>query len=98
MKNQCLIIFVTHAFLVACTTTPKSNTYSHTETGRWIASAEEKANAKESAVMFLTDQVISSCEAGDEILQKVESQQREGEEIQIVKMRFTLLLKLYVMV
>ena len=83
MKNQYFIIFVTNIFLIACTTTPKSNNYSHTETGRWIASADAKANAKKSAIMFLTDQAISSCEAVDEILRQVEQQQNRQEEVQV---------------
>ena len=83
MKNQYLVIFVTNIFLIACTTTPKSNNYSHTETGRWIASAEEKASAKKSAIMFLTDQVVSQCQAIDEILKQVEEQQRRQEEVQV---------------
>ena len=83
MKNQYLIIFVTNIFLIACTTTPKSNNYSYSETGRWIASVEEKASAKESAIMFLTDQAISSCEAVDEILRRIERQQARGEDISV---------------
>ena len=83
MKNQYLIIFITNIFLIACTTTPKANNYSHTETGRWIASADAKANAKKSAIMFLTDQAISSCEAVDKILRQVEQQQNRQEEVQV---------------
>ena len=83
MKNQYFIIFVTSVFLTACTTTPKSNNYSYTKSGRWIASSEEKASAKASAIMFLTDQAISSCKAIDEILQKAEQQQNKGEEVQV---------------
>ncbi len=83
MKNQYLIIFITNIFLIACTTTPQANNYSYTETGRWIASAKEKASAKKSAIMFLTDQAVSSCTAVDRILRQIEQQKNAGQEVQV---------------
>ncbi len=83
MKSQFLITFVSSVFLIACTTTPKANTYSYTETGRWTASSKEKAHAKIDAIAFLVDRVISSCEAIGEILQTIEETPHAQAEIQV---------------